>query len=234
MMCVALAEEGVIGATKSIEGASGFLHAYSVSARTEGITDGLGKEWVHVATALKPYPACRYTHAAIDMAAKWRSVKTCGVKSFQLGVPPTPYRGLGRPIPSKIHPRNTVDAQFSFYYQLAIAWLDGNETGWAVYDRINDKDVHELSERITIEPEDALEAFACRLEIRWNDGTTDIDLVTAPLGEQSNPFTWEHLRKKFRSMSVPIYGEETSESIIALVQKLDDCQNLKPLMSLLV
>jgi len=60
-VCIALVEKDVIAATKAVEGPRGFLRSYSALLKLEGINDGLGKEWIHVATATKPYPGCRYT-----------------------------------------------------------------------------------------------------------------------------------------------------------------------------
>ena len=200
-LCVSILQRGgggVIGAVKPIEGVSGFLKNYSASPKLDGIIDGLGTEWIHTATAIKPYPGCRFTHAAIDLAARWRKTKPCGVHSFHVWLPKGSIRGVGIPVPNKLHPKTIVHAQFSAYYQLAVAWLDGNETGWAVYNRLNDKDVYELLDRITIDVGEDLPPMSTKLEIRWKDGTTDTDFVAEPLGELSNPFTWEHLLKKIQ------------------------------------
>lgn len=98
---------------------------------------------------------------------------------------------MGRPLQNKIHPKNIVDAQFSAYYQLATAWLDGNETGWGVYSRMHDNDVSELLDKITVDASDDLYALAARLEIHWEDGTTSVDVERDPVGEPSNPLTHE-------------------------------------------
>ena len=39
---------------------------------------------------------------------------------------PTAYPIVGEPQPHKLKPTNTVDAQFSVYFQFAAAWLDGH------------------------------------------------------------------------------------------------------------
>ena len=169
MMCIQLTEAGVIAAAKPFEGMFGFLKGYTTSPKMDGIVDGLGKEWIHLSTSMKPYPGYRMTHGSIDMASKWREEKTCGVKSLRLTLSPHCWIIVGRPLPNKIHPKNTVDAQFSAYYQLAVAWLDGNKTGWGVYDRIHDKDVCDLAEHITVDAADDLRGLAGRLEIEWEE-----------------------------------------------------------------
>ncbi len=69
-VCVALAESGVIGATKALEGKLGFLQAYSPKAEKNLglLTQNLGSEWTFLKSSLKPYPACRMTHGFIEMA----------------------------------------------------------------------------------------------------------------------------------------------------------------------
>jgi hypothetical protein len=53
---------------------------------------------------------------------------------------------IGEPKPNKSHPKNVVNAQFSEYYQTAVAWLHGSAIGWKVYDYIGDVDVENFSE----------------------------------------------------------------------------------------
>ena len=232
-LCATFVDEDIITAAKPLEGIWGFLKGYSSSPNVENVVKGLGQEWVHITTAIKPYPGCRMTHTGIDLASKWRTVKTCPIKSLRLSLSPHCWMIVGRPLPNKIHPVNIVDAQFSAYYQLAIAWLDGNETGWGVYDRIHDRDVSELLNHITIEASEELPGLSGRLEMHWEDGSTMVDMENDPVGEPSNPFTDEQILKKFRSLSIPAYGRQKSEEIIEVVRNLDQCKNTKELMVLL-
>ena len=71
LLYIALAEAGVQGSSKALERRAGlFLHSYSGTSDVTSLTKDLGKGWVMMGTALKPYPACRVTHASIDLAAK--------------------------------------------------------------------------------------------------------------------------------------------------------------------
>ena len=232
-LCIAFVDEGIITATKPLEGIFGFLKGYSSAPKIESMVDGLGKEWIHLGTAIKPYPGCRMTHTGIDLAEKWRKSKTCPIKTLRLSLSPHCWMIVGRPLPNKIHPENTVDAQFSAYYQLALAWLDGNASGWGVYDRIHDKDVYELLKHITVDAAEDLNGLAGRLQMQWEDGTVTIDMENDPIGEPSNLLTDEYLLKKFRSLSVPAYGEQKAGQIADLIMNLDECKIIKELMLLL-
>ncbi|KAJ9603716.1 hypothetical protein H2200_011902 [Cladophialophora chaetospira] len=232
-LCIAFVEQGVITATKALEGIFGFLKGYSSSPKIEGLVEGLGREWIHITTAIKPYPGCRMTHTGIDIAGKWRTARTSPIKSLRLSLSPHCWMIVGRPLPNKIHPQNIVDAQFSAYYQVALAWLDGSGTGWDVYNRIHDDDVSELLDRITVDAAEGLHGLAGRLEMQWQDGTIEVEAETDPIGEASNPFTDEQLRQKFKSLSVPAYGEQRTEQIADTIERLDQCSNVGELMALL-
>ncbi|CAI4214292.1 unnamed protein product [Parascedosporium putredinis] len=112
LVCVALAEAG--------------------SANPAGICADLGSSWIFLATALKPFPACRMTHAAIEIAARTAAQEAPGM------------------MPEKIS--TIVDAQFSIYYQIAASWVFGCEIGWDVYsDQVMvDPRIAELCTRITV------------------------------------------------------------------------------------
>jgi 2-methylcitrate dehydratase PrpD len=194
-MCIAFVDEGIITAAKPLEGIFGFLKGYSASPNIGNIAEGLGKEWIHTATAIKPYPGCRMTHGGIDLAAKWRKEKRGPVQSIRLSLSPHCWMVVGRPLPNKLHPENIVDAQFSAYYQLAAAWIDGNESGWGVYDRIHDKDISQLLDKITVEAAEDLVGLGSRLEIHWEDGTIETETLPLPLGEPSNPLNNEDVLK---------------------------------------
>jgi len=66
VVAASLAREGFIGSTESVEGKHGLLAGYTDDAHPEKATAGLGKVFETMKIGIKPYPSCRYTHAAID------------------------------------------------------------------------------------------------------------------------------------------------------------------------
>ncbi|KAL6245732.1 hypothetical protein RBB50_007731 [Rhinocladiella similis] len=232
-MCAAFVDQGVRTASKPLEGIFGFLKGYSASPKIDDMVLGLGTEWIHTETAIKPYPGCRMTHTGIDLAEKWRKEKATPIKTLRLSLSPHCWMIVGRPLANKRHPENIVDAQFSAYYQLAVAWLDGNKTGWDIYSRIGDQDVTELLDRITVDASDDLKGLAGRLEIHWEDGTTEAEVETDPIGEVSNPLTDGQLLQKFQSLSIPVYGMQKTDQIAAIITNLDQYKDTKELMRLL-
>jgi 2-methylcitrate dehydratase PrpD len=222
-VCVALAEAGVIGATKIIEGKLGFLHAYSPRQNKDMklLTENLGTEWTWLASSLKPYPACRMTHGFIEMAGKMGDMKREGVDHIILTLNPQNYILVGDTIPNKLHPTNSIDAQFSAYYQVANAWLYGSSTGWKAYDKLNDAPLHELCDRISVEQDASCRNFECRIKVRWTDGKELEEVLLEPLGEVSHPFTRDKVDEKFHSLADPVYGKGQAKTIIDMVDCIE-------------
>jgi 2-methylcitrate dehydratase PrpD len=151
LLCIALAEAGVIVSSKVLEGKAGFFHSYSVKADMSRLTEGLGLEWIFLGTTLKPYPACRMTHTSIEIADRTGQEKSSvPVASITIPLHPVCWNIVDIPQPNKIRPENIVDTQFSNYIQAAIAWLHGSKIGWAAYTKIYDADVQALAARVTV------------------------------------------------------------------------------------
>ena len=65
LMCAVMAGEGYKGVNDAFEGRRGFFHSYAPNAEPGKAVAGLGKTWETLRLALKPYPSCRYSHAAM-------------------------------------------------------------------------------------------------------------------------------------------------------------------------
>ena len=235
-LCVALAEAGVLGATKILEGKFGFFEAYTTNGNIgyAALTRDFASDWVFTSTALKPFPGCRMTHTAIEVAGNIRGQHASAqeIETVTVAIKPTMWSVVGVPLPNKIHPQNEVDAQFSIYYQTAVALLDGSNTGWEVYSRLQDQDVCDLLGKITVVKEDSFKGMETRLTVRWKDGTEKTDMLVAPLGEDENPFSREKVVAKYMSLAGPVYGEKKAKLIMAIVDDVEDCR-VEELMALL-
>jgi 2-methylcitrate dehydratase PrpD len=232
-ICVAFAQAGVLAANQPIEGEKGLLHSFTATPNLEHLTEGLGRKWVSEDTAIKPYPACRMAHAAIDVAAVLR--KTADgrkVKGMYLTISPSFWDIVGNPAPNKIHPKTIVDAQFSAYYQIALTWLNGSDSGWSIYEHLQDEEVKSLCERITVTADSKFPPMRTRLLIQYADGSEEERTVEAPLGEVSNPMPANMVKSKFMSLAVPVFGEEKALQIEDLISHIDK-HKCRDLMSLL-
>ncbi|KAI1827326.1 2-methylcitrate dehydratase [Xylaria intraflava] len=223
-VAVALAEAGVVGATRPIEGKYGALHSYSASSTTDGLTEGLGAEWISRETAIKPFPACRMTHSAIEVVggvAREAGGRTLARVSVALS--PGCYPIVGPPDANRVHPRTIVDGQFSMYYQVAIAWLYGMDIGWGMYDpaRMESEEVAALCDRVEVVIADDVPDLAARLTFHWSDGTTTEAGQVYPLGEVQHPFSKERVQGKFLGMVAPAYDGPTARAILDAIEGID-------------
>jgi 2-methylcitrate dehydratase PrpD len=130
-----MAEAAVVGAAAAIEGRYGVLTSFTAKPLPKWLTEKLGKQWVLLQIAIKPYPSCRLTHAAIDAALDLRrrfGAADLPRAAIKVAISPVAMKIVGERSPAKLAPRDTVDAQFSIYFQLAAAWLDG-KLEWSSY-----------------------------------------------------------------------------------------------------
>ncbi|MGW0183224.1 MmgE/PrpD family protein [Nocardia sp. NPDC003345] len=115
-------------AAQGVEGPSGWLSG------DFGIAPGSGVGWDDLFAgdfegrwvAVKPYPACRYTHAALAAAEELRERHPDWdeVEQVRVHVPEGPaYALVSRPYRDRGAP--LVDAQFSLPWQLAALWVTG-------------------------------------------------------------------------------------------------------------
>jgi 2-methylcitrate dehydratase PrpD len=237
-VCVALAEAGVIGATRILEGKMGFLNAYSPDPDKDlsRLVSKLGSEWTYVDTALKPYPACRMTHGAIEMADILSQKRQQGgkkdkkalveeIKAITIQLRSANFSLVGDPLPNKLHAECEVDGQFSAYYQTAHSYLYGSTSGVRAYEkeRLEDPVLHALCDKITVVIDDSdpdTAGMGSKLTIEYKDGTKEQLSRPFPLGEKQHPFTREKVEEKFRGCFGRVFGEERSSKMIALVDGL--------------
>jgi len=66
VIAATLARNDFVGATESVEGKHGLLVGYSDNGHPDKAIAELGTTYETMKIGVKPYPSCRYTHAALD------------------------------------------------------------------------------------------------------------------------------------------------------------------------
>lgn len=190
--------------------------------------------WTLLRTAIKPYPSCRLTHAAIDAALDLRSrfgSTDLSRASIRIGLSPVAMKIVGERLPAKLTPRNTVDAQFSVYFQVAAAWLDGR-VEWSSYQRLAAPDIVAMMARITVVVDPAMTKAGASVVVRL-DGSDVSRTVETPLGEPENPVGWDLLRVKFMSLAEPVYGAARAGDIADRVGETGPATLMRDIIGLL-
>ncbi len=130
----ALARQGFVGATNPYAGRYGLFNIYMAggadAVALARATAGLGQRWELMHTAIKPYPACHFTHACIDAALilRGQGVDADAIESVEALVPERVIAVVCEPAANKQHPANAYDAQFSIPFLVAAAFRRGRLT----------------------------------------------------------------------------------------------------------
>ncbi|WP_037345947.1 MmgE/PrpD family protein [Sciscionella sediminilitoris] len=220
LVCATLAGAGVRGAADAIDGQYGLLRGYSDDPNPAALIEGLGETWTLLETAIKPYPSCRFTHAAVDaaLALRARAPETERAQAeIRIDLSPTAMKIVGEPVAAKLRPQGSVDAQFSVYFQVAAAWLDG-KLDWQSYQRIGAADLTAMTDRISTEVGD-LSAHETVVTARIHDQEYT-ESVPLPLGEPDNWIGDAALRGKFTGLAEPVYGADRAGRIVHAVAEL--------------
>ena len=207
-----LAREGFLGAAEAIEGRHGLLAGYSGAPRPERATDGLGQDWETLRIGVKPYPNCRYTHAALDGLLTLRrrhGLSAADVASVEIGLHRNGMVLVGEPEAAKRRPRNVVEGQFSMPFAAAVV-LDQGSFGWDDYRRLGEPGIDALCDRILVRQDDALEAesghpFGARVGIVTATNAFGIT-VPHPPGEPESFPDAAALAGKFLTLAGPVLG----------------------------
>jgi 2-methylcitrate dehydratase PrpD len=229
-----LAAAGIRGASAALEGPSGLMHAYSDGADAANVFAGWDGSHEIDRTAFKPYPCCRYLHAAIDtLAALQReyALPAEAVERVRIGLPPAGRRLCAYPEAAKRRPASVVDAQFSMHYAAAATLVRGS-VRWDDYARIDDAAISELCDRVSVveDPEiDALvPAMAASVEI--DAGPLHVRRVaSAPRGEPHDPLSWSELIAKFDGLAAIGYAPSRRRRIVELIRNLDTLDDIRTL-----
>jgi 2-methylcitrate dehydratase PrpD len=227
---VSLAAVGFRGAEAAIEGEYGFLAGYTDDPGPTAF-DRLGDEHAVMETALKPYPCCRYMHAAIDALVEMSTaVDPAAVESVVVDLPEPGVRLTGDPIERKRRPSNFVDCQFSTPFVAAIA-LSTDDAGLAAFldarSRLDDPGLRGLMDATEVVSTDAVrslfpEQWAARVVVEAG-GETHERFVETARGEPEKPLGWDGVTAKFESLAgssgVP---DDASRELVEVVREFED------------
>ncbi len=211
VMAATLARHGFQGAAEPIEGEHGFLKGYSDAADPAKAVADLGRVWETERIAMKPYPSCRYTHAALDGLKRLRGEKGLTGEDFRritIGLHKNGIVLTANPLEAKRRARSVVDGQFSMPFVAAVM-ADQGSFGWDDYARLGERRLDELADRVEVVRDESLEGlvhpFGATLKAETSAGAFDLR-VAAPSGEPETFPDEAALRTKFRGLAEPVLG----------------------------
>jgi len=210
LMAATLAREGFRGPGEAFEGKAGFFHAYAPHADPSKAIEGLGEVWETMAIAVKPYPSCRYSHAALDALIDLRAangIESDEVETVKIGVSEMGWKIIGNPEEAKQNPQSIVDGQFSMPFCAAVALREGG-LAWDDYTRhMEDGKTLDLCRRVHTVVDAKAEAefpanLSAAVRIITKRGEFEA-FVAIPKGEPDNFLSAGELRAKFGGLVGP-------------------------------
>ena len=212
ILAALLAQKGLTGPTRFIEGDWGMLNLYVDRDQIEqrksaaySLAKDLGQHFLGDELSIKPYPCCKATHTAIHNVLalrKGHQLKPEDVEQVTVSISNGAYQTVGRPF--EIRTEAQVDAQFSVAYTVATALLTGNVgPGDFREETIRDPRRMELAKRVKVvvdpsfrEPSTTVVNLASRVEIRAAGGNYVSSSGTSK-GHPDHPLTGDELFSKF-------------------------------------
>lgn len=154
-----LARHGFVGPRGAYDGRFGLfashLGTHFDKADLTLATENLGRAWQIDEVAVKPIPACHFTHAAADAAATLRNehgLTAKDIRRVRVLVPQEVVKTVCEPVANKRNPANSYDAQFSIPYIVATGLLKGRFTLAELEDEaLGDRAVLDLAARVDYE-----------------------------------------------------------------------------------
>ena len=224
VVAASLAREGFIGSSEAVEGKHGLLVGYSDNAHPAKATADLGRVYETMKIGVKPYPSCRYTHAALDALIAMRrehNLTPDQIKRVEIGLHRNGITLTGDAA-TKRHPTSIVGGQFSMFFTGALA-LDQGRFGWDDYGRLGDAAVNALADKFDVVQDDRLEIgrthpFGARVSITTEDGVHE-RLYADPSGEPDTFPDAQAMQQKFLTLARPVLNgraDQLADAILSL------------------
>jgi 2-methylcitrate dehydratase PrpD len=210
---------------------------YSDRWDTSALVAGLGNlgDAAILRTYFKPYAVCRWSHAAVDAVLELKHRHELVIDEIE-AIDVETFWEVTRL--ANDQPSNTIAAQFSIQFALAVALL---------YDRIgpaevSDAHIHDpailgLARKVVVSVDEALDRqfpakTMARVTIRTHRGEHRTT-VEYPRGNPENPLDNAELEAKFRLLTEGLISEERSRKLRAAIVALPEAKDVLALTQLL-
>lgn len=227
-----LAKHGFVGPRAAYDGRFG-LYASHLGNHFEKVdlglaTENLGRSWQIDEVAVKPIPACHFTHAAADAAIalhKAYGLSNKDIRRVRTLVPQEVVKTVCEPVANKRNPANSYDAQFSIPYTVATGLLKGRFTLAELEDEaLHDSAVLSLASRVDYEVDPAStfpRHYTGEVIVDTEDGRRLRHREGINRGCADRPLTNDEVVAKFLDNAERAVSRDTAERIRNAVLDLD-------------
>jgi 2-methylcitrate dehydratase PrpD len=232
----AFARSGFESPERPYEGRFGLYARHLVGREydVEAARAALGDVWETTAVAVKPFPACHFTHAFADAAIALRDAHGLApddIASIRCLIGEGEISTVCEPREAKLRPQSAYDAQFSLPYITAAAFVRGRftlaeleEAAWT------DPAILRLAERVTHEsdPEsDFPRYFSGEVVVTTRDGRELSHREQVNRGAGSRPLGEADVVEKFQGTAGLALDANRVDEIIDAVLTLDRADDVR-------
>jgi len=231
LMSALAAEAGVRAAARAIEGSQGWAQATGDQLKTDVLFADLGKCWEMAKNTYKPYPCGIVLHSVIDACLDLRrrfALTAPDIASITVTGHPLLLTRADRPV------NNARDAKISIHHSVAAAFLFG-AAGLSEYSEraAVDPAIVAFRQRVEAQADPAVAVGAARVEVRTTAGKVWSTQVAHARGSLALPMTDAEIEEKVRALASMECPACDIDAIIRTVWRLDQTDDLGPLMRLL-
>jgi 2-methylcitrate dehydratase PrpD len=233
LLAALLAEQGLTGPARPIEGPRGFTSVMGETADLAGIVEGLGVRWEILANTYKPYPCGVVLNPVIDACLELRR---------RHALSPEKIRSVtvrGHPLLAARADRPDVttgrEAQVSAQHSVAVALLWGR-AGVAEFSDAAVRDPAVLSARakVRVEPDATIPVGAARVTVETGDGSVLVTDIAEATGSRERPLTDAEIEAKLRMLAEFGGSGVAADPLIEAIWSLDRAEDAGRLLRLAV
>jgi 2-methylcitrate dehydratase PrpD len=231
-----LAREGFTASEAALDGTQGYAAAFSQMKLGGSTFDALGREWqiLQSGIAVKPYPSCALTHAAIDALLALRAEHRLAVDQVE-----DVEVGVNHVVPEVLRhsqPSTALEKKFSMQFCAAEALATGRVEIASFEEGVTAAGTARLMGRVRMVVDstlpDKLEQHAwSRVTVRLRDGRTLASPPRGASGHPDQPLTDAQLRAKFLGCAAPVLGAGEAEGVADQLAHLEDVPDIRALTS---
>ena len=238
IQAASLAKLGLTGPPTIFEGKRGILPLFAAEYDLDRITHGLGEDFGVMHGVYKVYPTVGTIQTAIDVLVglmAQHGVTAANVERIDVGLTEsTIMHGA-----SIYEPQDTIGAQFSLAFSLAVRLLKGgNDLALYMDERVR-RDPQVLALARKVQPYALGDAHdekvhAAQVKVVLTNGRSVEARQDYRRGSARNPLTREQRLDKFERLASTVLSPERCRAVIRTVDELDQIEDMNRLVSLLV
>lgn len=231
LLSALLAQNGLTGPDRPLEGQRGFLRVTSDDPDFGAILKGLGQEWEILTNTYKPYPCGVVLNPVIEGCMRIQKDPTLrinGIQSVQLTGHP-----LLRERTDRLTVRTGREAQVSAQHAVAVALTHGR-AGLEEFsdDAANDRTLDFLRQKVSFVDNSLYTLNSASVRVVQADGNIISCDVRDARGSRTNPLSDEDLQQKLARLAEYALFRSNTDSLAAAIWNVDQSQDVSALLGL--